>query len=95
MVVLDYPPSNVLVARVGYRYCAIEDACNHSGASLADGERAGDRVVCPLHAYVFELASGTLVQPEGLCEDQRPFVCEVEGDEVVVYDPANVVILGG
>jgi nitrite reductase/ring-hydroxylating ferredoxin subunit len=94
MVVLPYPPSHVLVSRVGLRYFAIEDACNHAGASLADGERSGDCVVCPLHAYVFELAGGTLVQPEGLCEDQRPFRCEVEGDEVLIYDPVNVVILG-
>jgi nitrite reductase/ring-hydroxylating ferredoxin subunit len=92
MVVLDYPPFDVLVSKVGAAYYAIEDACNHAGASLADGGRSGDCVVCPMHGYVFDLRSGRLIQPAGLCDDQRAFVCEVQGDEVVVWDPVSIVI---
>jgi nitrite reductase/ring-hydroxylating ferredoxin subunit len=93
MVVLTYPPFDVLVSKVGARYAAIEDACNHAGASLADGGRSGDCVVCPMHGYVFDLKTGTLVQPKGLCDDQRAFVCEVEGDDVVVWDPASLIVI--
>ena len=92
MVVLDYPPYDVLVCKVGPRYFAIENACNHAGASLAEGVRCDDRIVCPMHAYVFELRTGKLVQPEGLCDDQRAFVCEEQGDDVVVWDPVSIVI---
>jgi nitrite reductase/ring-hydroxylating ferredoxin subunit len=87
MVRLDYPPFHVLVARVGGAACAIEDACNHAGASLSEGEREGDCVSCPMHGYVFELATGRLVVPQGLCGDQRRFAASVTGGDVTVWDP--------
>jgi len=47
MLRLEYPPFHVLVALVGTTPCAIEDACNHAGASLSEGERRGACVICP------------------------------------------------
>jgi len=104
MVRLDDPPFHVLVAFVGDTPCAIEDACNHAGASLSDGEREGGagahpqcrpHVRCPMHGYVFDLESGKLVAPLGLCGDQRRFAAQIDGDEVVVWDPgAGVSLLG-
>jgi len=47
-------------------------------------------VVCPLHAYVFDLRTGAIVVPQGLCDDQRKFVTTIEGDDVVVWDPFEV-----
>jgi nitrite reductase/ring-hydroxylating ferredoxin subunit len=89
---VPYPPFDVLVSQVGSEVCAIEDACNHAGASLCEGIRSGDRIVCPMHGYVFELKTGALLQPRGLCGDQRRFVAVVEGDEIVVWDPVAIVI---
>ena len=95
MVRLAYPPFHVLVALDGETPCAIEDACNHAGASLCEGERSGRCVACPMHGYVFDLSSGALVAPRGLCDDQRRFVANWERDEVVVWDPgAAIAILG-
>jgi nitrite reductase/ring-hydroxylating ferredoxin subunit len=95
LVRLPYPPFDVLVAIVGGAPVAIEDACNHAGASLSEGERHGDCVACPMHGYVFEMATGRLVQPRGLCPDQRTFVARFEGDSVVVWDPgAGISIIG-
>ena len=90
-----YPPYDVLVTLVDGVPEAIEDACNHAGASLADGWREGDRgecIACPMHGYVFDLRSGALLRPRGLCESQRKFVARVVGSDVVVYDPVSVVI---
>jgi nitrite reductase/ring-hydroxylating ferredoxin subunit len=95
VVRLPYPPFDVLVALVNGVPCAIEDACNHAGASLSEGERQGDCVACPMHGYVFEIATGRLVRPRGLCDDQRTFVARFEGGDVVVWDPgAGLEILG-
>ncbi len=94
MVRLHYPPWHVLVTSVGGEPCAIEDACNHAGASLCEGTRHEGRVTCPLHGYVFELKSGKLVAPKGLCPDQRRFVVRVEGEDVVVWDPFDVTLVG-
>ena len=95
IVRLPYPPFDVLVALVEGEPCAIEDACNHAGASLSEGDRQSDCIACPMHGYVFEIATGRLVQPLGLCSDQRTFVACVEGDDVTVWDPGSgVQILG-
>lgn len=93
LVRIEYPPWHVLVAWVHGAPRAIEDACNHAGASLVDGSRHDDRIVCPLHGYVFSLQTGELIAPRGLCEDQRTFVAIVEGDEVAVYDPFRLQIV--
>jgi nitrite reductase/ring-hydroxylating ferredoxin subunit len=99
MVRLPWQPFHVLVALVDGVPCAIEDACNHAGASLSEGERSGKGgacVACPMHGYVFDLTSGRLLEPRGLCDDQRRFVARLEGDDdVVVWDPgAGLTILG-
>ncbi len=83
---LLHPPWHVLVALVDGLPFAIEDACNHAGASLAEGPRDGDRVVCPMHGYIFSLRTGELIAPRGLCDRQRTFVTTVEGEDVLVWD---------
>jgi nitrite reductase/ring-hydroxylating ferredoxin subunit len=96
LVRLAYPPYDVLVTLSGGRPVAIEDACNHAGASLSAGTRSTvrpDCVVCPMHGYVFDLRDGHIVVPQGLCDDQRAFVTTIEGDDVVVWDPVDIKII--
>lgn len=89
---LEHPPYDVLVSWVDGEVFAIEDACNHAGASLAEGWLEGECVVCPMHAYVFELRTGRLVRPRNLCGDQRTYDAEIEGDEVAVYDAFSLAV---
>ena len=63
-------PVDVVVAKVAGAYLALEDACNHAGASLATGSIDRGCIVCPLHNYRFDMATGKLVSPRGLCADQ-------------------------
>ena len=37
---------------------AVQANCPHRGGPLADGIIGGSRIVCPLHSYAFELATG-------------------------------------
>lgn len=83
---LPYPPFDVLVANVDGEVYAIEDACNHAGASLADGPLRGCQITCPMHGYVFDVRTGELIVPRGLCGNQRTFRVERVGDDWVVYD---------
>lgn len=87
LVRLDYPPYDVVVTLVDGVPLALEDACNHAGASLAEGFLNGDCIACPMHGYVFSFRTGALVQPKGLCDDQRKFDAWIEGEEIVVADP--------
>lgn len=93
LVRLEYPPYDVLVAWVDGRVYAMEDACNHAGASLAEGWLEEACVVCPMHAYVFDLETGKLLRPKGLCSDQRTYLAKIEGDEVAVYDDFKLSIV--
>ena len=47
----------VFRTRAGELY-AVQATCPHRGGPLADGIVGGSRVVCPLHSYAFDLASG-------------------------------------
>jgi nitrite reductase/ring-hydroxylating ferredoxin subunit len=89
---LTHPPFDILVAEVDGSVYAIEDACNHAGASLAEGWLEGHCAVCPMHGYVFDLRNGKLVRPRGLCGDQRTYRTVVEGEDVVVIDDFQLVI---
>ena len=94
LVRLAYPPYDVLVAEVDGMVCAIEDSCNHAGASLCGGTRQGAHgVVCPMHDYVFDLRTGELLVPKRACDAQRVFHVTIEGDAVVVWDPVSVSIM--
>jgi len=90
---IAHPPFDILVAWSDGEVFAIEDACNHAGASLAEGWIEEDCVICPMHAYVFELRTGRLVRPQGLCGDQRTYDVRIEGDDVVVSDAFHLVLL--
>lgn len=93
LVRVPHPPFDILVAWINGEAFAIEDACNHAGASLAEGWLEDECVVCPMHGYVFELRTGKLARPKNLCGDQRTYEVEIEGDDVVVYDTFNLVLL--
>jgi nitrite reductase/ring-hydroxylating ferredoxin subunit len=90
---LPYPPWHVVVALVDGEPFAIEDSCNHAGASLAEGARRGECVLCPMHGYEFSLRTGELITPKGLCDHQRRFTAVLEGTDIVVYDPVDIRIV--
>jgi pyruvate oxidase len=47
------------LARVDGRYGAIDDACPHRGAPLGAGYVEDGRIVCPLHAWDFDVFTGS------------------------------------
>ena len=60
---VDAGATRVAVFRVQGRLHALDDACPHMRASLADGKiEAGRRVVCHMHGWTFDLVTG---KPQG------------------------------
>ncbi len=37
---------------------ALDDVCPHAGGSLSEGMVDGRQVICPLHAYAFDIETG-------------------------------------
>jgi nitrite reductase (NADH) small subunit len=50
------------VFNLGSRFAAIENQCPHKGGPLCDGIVSGTTVVCPLHGWRFDLATGLAVR---------------------------------
>ena len=62
---------------------ATQATCPHKGGPLADGIVGAGKVICPLHAYKFELATG---QPVGNdCSALKTYpVCLTEDGELLL-----------
>ncbi len=50
------------VGRVGSDWFAVDDTCPHAGGSLSMGMLDGKEVVCPIHAWGFDIASGACAE---------------------------------
>ena len=70
----DFAPGRVRAARVaGVRlavgrtergFFAVDGLCPHAGGVLGEGILDGDLLVCPLHAYAFDVRSGACADDE-------------------------------
>jgi len=83
-VKLDYPPYDILVANVAGELLAIEDACPHSGHSLARGSLEGATVLCPGHQWSVDLRDGKVLTAAGVGLSNPVYEVTVEGEWVVV-----------
>ena len=72
-LVVDGRP--VALTRCGGRLGGLENRCPHKGGPLSEGIVHGGSVTCPLHNWVFDLATG---EAQGADEGQvRTFAVEV------------------
>ena len=52
----------VLLARVGDNYYAVDNRCPHMGGKLSQGMLNGTVITCPRHGSQFELQDGRVLQ---------------------------------
>ena len=84
---IPYPPYDVLVVKCGDDVFAIEDSCNHAGASLEGGDVESKQIRCPAHGYAFSLETGALIEPVGLCGPQRVYsIVRREDGAIEIWD---------
>lgn len=67
-------------------YYAIDDACPHRGASLAEGDAAGNEVTCPWHGARFDLTTGAHLCPPAR-SGVTAYKVQVVGDEIQIDVP--------
>jgi nitrite reductase (NADH) small subunit len=68
----------LVVGRAASGWFALDGICPHAGAVLAEGLVDGDLLVCPLHAFAFEVETGRCVDDE-TCSVRRYPVRERDG----------------
>ncbi len=75
------------MVRIGETFFCFQAFCPHRGASLIQGNiNASKEIICPLHQYRFDLATGRL--KSGSCEDLEVFPAELteNGLEISIPD---------
>ena len=83
MRVFSVVGTKVNVASVSGRLYAFDDACTHSGCSLASGDLDGTVVTCACHGSEFDVTSGEVL--EGPADDPvRSRTVEIQGDDLMV-----------
>jgi nitrite reductase (NADH) small subunit len=90
----DVPPGTV--KRVAYRgeavalvclgeqYYALANTCAHQRISLSMGRLFKGHLVCPGHAWMYELSSGRVTFPRNLDAHVACYDVRVEGDRILV-----------
>lgn len=73
---VDMEGRPIVVARVGSDYFAFQPDCPHAGVKLVTGEICDKNVLCPNHNYVFDMATGKLLEPAVTCEDLTTYKIE-------------------
>ena len=76
---------NVLVAKTGGRYKALDDWCNHAGCLLSGGHLEGNLVICPCHEVGFDMDDGRNCTSPGICDDQPAFKITEENGMLVLH----------
>jgi NADPH-dependent 2,4-dienoyl-CoA reductase/sulfur reductase-like enzyme/nitrite reductase/ring-hydroxylating ferredoxin subunit len=83
MLGVEAGETKLLLLRSGAAVSAVGGTCPHAGASLAEGVRCGERIICPWHKASFDLRSGALVEPPAV--DPLPsFPIRIENGRVLV-----------
>src|SRR5947207_6688951 len=84
---------DIAVFNLGNRFLAVENKCPHRGGPLADGIVSGGNVVCPLHAWKVDLASGEVTNQPAPPQCVKTFPVRVENGvislEIAVAESAT------
>ena len=68
---------------------AVQSDCPHRGGPLADGLVAGGKVVCPLHGFAFDLATGASARAECPALRTYPVAVNERGELEIAGTPTE------
>ena len=72
----------VCLAKLNGKISALDNECPHHGGPLGEGTIEDGKVVCPWHAYAFDLTTGLCADARLPCA--RVYEVTVAGDDVLV-----------
>ena len=80
---IDVAGRSLALFNLDGRYHTMDDACNHRGGPLSEGQVEGEAVVCPWHGAKFSITTGALLGPPGR-GPLRSYPTRVNGQDVEV-----------
>lgn len=80
----DVAGKAVALANVAGKLYAINSVCVHEGGPLGEGALNGNVVICPWHAWEYDVTTGKIVgSPDGT-EGVACYPVEVRGEDIFV-----------
>lgn len=74
----------VAVANVDGKLYAINSVCVHEGGPLGEGSLSGKIVICPWHAWEYDVTTGKIVGSAPEAEGVACYAVEVRGEDIFV-----------
>ena len=74
--------AEIALFNVGGKFYAVENACPHRGAPLAEGALEGCMVTCPWHGWQFDVTTGALAMNPA--SKIKSYKVHIKGEEVHV-----------
>jgi len=84
MIKVSVDGKEIMVVNIDGDYCAMDDSCTHSGASLSEGKLDGYKVICGWHKAEFDCKTGKLVKFPAKIRDLASYNVSIESDNVFV-----------
>jgi nitrite reductase (NADH) small subunit len=72
----------IALFNIGGKFYAIGGTCKHRGGPLAEGELDGTTVICPWHAWEYDVTSGKNLDDPNVTVGC--FAVKVEDDDILV-----------
>lgn len=90
--VADVPPGasklvtlngvDIALFNAGGKHCAIDNVCAHRGGPLSDGQLSGTTVVCPWHAWEYDVTTGACLTNPSVKVTSYPV--QMQGGDLMV-----------
>ncbi|MGH9688542.1 MAG: Rieske (2Fe-2S) protein [Candidatus Acidiferrales bacterium] len=74
----------VAVANVAGKLFAINGICMHEGGPLGEGALSGNVLICPWHAWEYDVTTGKIVGSPADAEGASCYPVEIRGDDIYV-----------
>jgi nitrite reductase (NADH) small subunit len=79
---VDAGGQQIALFNLGGRFYAIGGTCKHRGGPLGEGEIDGTTVVCPWHAWEYDVTTGKNLDDPNVTVGC--FAVKIEGDDILV-----------
>jgi nitrite reductase/ring-hydroxylating ferredoxin subunit len=84
MLKISVDGKDIMISNIDGDFCAMDDSCTHSGASLSEGTLDGCIVTCGWHKAEFDCKTGKLVKFPAKINNLASYNVTVESDNVFV-----------
>ena len=84
MIKISVDGKEIMITNIDGDFCAMDDSCTHSGASLSEGTLEGCTVTCGWHKAEFDCKTGKLVKFPAKINNLASYNVTIESDNIFV-----------